>query len=69
MKMSIGDKAFFYHSSCKEPGIVGLVEIIDCMLVDPTQFDEESDYYDGKATKLKPKWYTVRVRFERELGT
>ncbi|EPS38763.1 hypothetical protein H072_7474 [Dactylellina haptotyla CBS 200.50] len=25
--MKVGDKAFFYHSNCKEPGIVGLMEI------------------------------------------
>lgn len=25
--MKVGDKAFFYHSSCKVPGIVGIVEV------------------------------------------
>ena len=25
--MRVGDKAFFYHSSCPEPGIAGIVEI------------------------------------------
>ncbi len=28
-KMNIGDKVFFYHSNCKPPGIVGLMEVID----------------------------------------
>ena len=27
-QMKQGDKAFFYHSSCPVPGIVGLIEII-----------------------------------------
>lgn len=26
--MSKGDKAFFYHSNCKVPGIVGIMEIV-----------------------------------------
>jgi len=25
--MKIGDKAFFYHSNCKQPGIVGIIEV------------------------------------------
>ena len=26
--MNVGDKAFFYHSNCKEPAIVGTMEIV-----------------------------------------
>ncbi|KAG8410861.1 hypothetical protein J3458_016617 [Metarhizium acridum] len=26
--MNAGDKAFFYHSNCKEPGIVGIMEVV-----------------------------------------
>src|SRR6187551_1773153 len=26
--MNFGDKAFFYHSNCKEPGIAGIMEIV-----------------------------------------
>ena len=37
-KMNKGDKVFFYHSNCKPPGIVGLMEVIDLNIVDPTQF-------------------------------
>ena len=25
--MKAGDKAFFYHSNCKQPGIAGIVEV------------------------------------------
>ena len=25
--MKVGDKAFFYHSNCKKPGIAGIVEV------------------------------------------
>ena len=31
-KMNKGDKVFFYHSNCKPPGIVGLMEVIDLNL-------------------------------------
>ena len=26
-QMQVGDRAFFYHSSCPEPGIAGVVEV------------------------------------------
>jgi hypothetical protein len=26
-EMQVGDQAFFYHSSCKVPGIVGIVKV------------------------------------------
>ena len=26
-EMKVGDRAFFYHSSCPEPGIAGIVEV------------------------------------------
>ena len=61
--MKIGDKAFFYHSNCKPPGIVGLMEVIDLNIVDPTQFDNNSKYYDPKSNPDKPKWDCVKVKF------
>ena len=62
-KMGIGDKVFFYHSNCKPPGIVGLMEVIDLNIVDPTQFQQESKYYDPKSSHEKPKWDCVKVKF------
>ena len=50
-KMEIGDQAFFYHSNCKPPGIVGLMEIVSKNIIDPTQFDKNSKYYDSKSDK------------------
>jgi len=61
--MEIGDQAFFYHSNCKPPGIVGLMEIISKNIIDPTQFDKNSKYYDSKSDKSNPKWDCVKVRF------
>jgi predicted RNA-binding protein with PUA-like domain len=50
--MKIGDEVFFYHSNCKEPGIVGIMKVASEPYPDPTQFDKKSNYYDPiKATK------------------
>ncbi|AMW30824.1 MULTISPECIES: EVE domain-containing protein [Arthrospira] len=62
-KMQVNDLCFFYHSNTKIPGIVGLVRVIESNIVDPTQFDENSPYYDPKATANHPRWYTIRVEF------
>ncbi len=63
--MAVGDLAFFYHSNTKPPGIVGLMQIVTAQLVDPSQFDPASDYYDPKATQLAPRWHTVKLEFVR----
>ena len=47
-KMNKGDKVFFYHSNCIPPGIVGLMEVIDLNIVDPTQFDKNSKVLNHK---------------------
>src|SRR6476620_8560798 len=59
--MAIGDRAFFYHSSCAEPGIVGIVEISKLAYPDATQFDKKSPYYDAKSTRDAPRWLHVDV--------
>ena len=63
--MEVGDLAFFYHSNTKPPGIVGLMKIIESQVVDPSQFDLDSDYYDPKSTQLAPRWHTVKLEFVR----
>ncbi len=64
--MEVGDLAFFYHSNTKPPGIAGLMQVIESQVVDPSQFDLDSDYYDPKATTLAPRWHTVIVEFVRK---
>lgn len=66
-EMQVGDRAFFYHSNCAEPGIVGIVEIVKAGYPDSTAFDPESKYYDPKATAENPRWFRVDVKFERQL--
>lgn len=65
--MNVGDQAFFYHSSCAEPGIVGIVEIVRTAYPDPSAFDRKSPYYDAKSSPDKPRWDMVDVRLRRRL--
>ncbi|HEY6774527.1 MAG TPA: EVE domain-containing protein [Oxalicibacterium sp.] len=60
--MRIGDGVLFYHSSCPEPGIAGLAEVVSTSYPDETQFDPKSPYYDPKATREAPRWMLVDVR-------
>ena len=62
-KMAIGDKVFFYHSNCKPPGIVGFMEVIQLNIIDPTQFQKESKYYDSKSIIDNPRWDCVKVKY------
>jgi predicted RNA-binding protein with PUA-like domain len=66
-EMKVGDLAFFYHSSCDEPGVVGVAKIADAAFPDPTQFDPRSDYHDPKSKPEEPRWSAVNVAFERKL--
>lgn len=61
--MTVDDIAFFYHSNTKPPGIAGLMKISKEMVVDPTQFDQTSKYYDPKSTPDTPRWHTVTVTY------
>lgn len=55
------DMAFFYHSNAKPPGIAGLMRVTAAHVVDPSQFDTSSPYFDPKATEASPRWQTVSV--------
>ncbi len=65
-EMQIGDLALFWHSSCKEPGIYGVVEVITAAHPDSTQFDATSNYYDPKSQIVKPRWWCVDVQFRQK---
>jgi predicted RNA-binding protein with PUA-like domain len=62
-QMNIGDLAFFYHSSCKVPAIVGMMQVYSTPYPDPTQFDPESKYYDPKSKPENPRWQLVEMKF------
>ncbi|MGC1309768.1 MAG: EVE domain-containing protein [Phormidesmis sp.] len=63
--MAVGDIAFFYHSNTKPPGIAGLMTIHETNVVDPTQFEKDSQYYDPKSDRESPRWHTVTVAYDR----
>jgi predicted RNA-binding protein with PUA-like domain len=64
--MRKGDRGFFYHSSCEEPGIAGIVEVAKAAYPDETQFDRKSRYYDDAATPDEPRWFNVDLRFVKK---
>jgi len=66
-EMQIGDKAFFYHSNCSPPGIVGIIKIVKTGYPDFTAWDTTSIYFDPKSSATKPRWFMVDVQFVKKL--
>ncbi|GGE94750.1 DUF55 domain-containing protein [Kangiella profundi] len=66
-EMKKGDKVFFYHSNCKPPAIVGIMEVVKEGYVDHTAFDPDQKYYDPKSNPDNPRWYMVDVKHVRDL--
>jgi len=64
--MKIGDDVLFYHSSCPEPGIVGLCKVSSAAYPDDTQFDKKNKYFDPKATRENPRWMLVDVQLVKK---
>jgi predicted RNA-binding protein with PUA-like domain len=64
--MRVGDLAFFYHSSCGEPGIAGIMRVSKRAYPDATQFDPRSEYFDAKSTREAPRWVNVDVTLVRK---
>ena len=64
--MSVGDGVLFYHSSSDPKQIVGTAKVSGTGLVDPTQFDSKSEYYDPKSTRANPTWIMVEIAFDSE---
>lgn len=65
--MKLGDQALFYHSSCPEPGVCGIVTVSRLAYPDETQFDRRSPYFDPKSTRDNPRWLHVEVKLVRKL--
>ncbi|NRR34261.1 EVE domain-containing protein [Oxalobacteraceae bacterium] len=60
--MQPGDGVLFYHSSCAVPGVAGLAEVASTPYPDDSQFEQDSKYFDAKATREQPRWVCVDVR-------
>ena len=61
--MALGDQAFFYHSNAKPPGIVGMMEVVETGITDPSQFDPANKYFDPKSKPEAPRWDCVRLGY------
>ena len=65
-QMRLGDRGFFYHSNCAEPGIVGIVEVAKLAYPDATQFDRKHKYFDPKSSPDNPRWLNVDVKLVKK---
>ena len=65
-EMRVGNGVLFYHSSCPEPGVAGLAEVVSAAYPDATQFDPESLYFDPKSSPDAPRWSHVDVKLVRK---
>jgi len=63
--MRKGDLALFYHSSCPNPGVVGICEIVSDAYPDHTAFDAGSKYFDPGSDPDNPRWLMRDIRFLR----
>ncbi|MCS5709566.1 EVE domain-containing protein [Candidatus Berkiella cookevillensis] len=68
-EMKVGDEAFFYHSNCDTPGIVGIVTIVKSAYPDHFALKKSSPYYDPKSTTENPRWYMVDVKLKQKFDT
>jgi len=65
--MQVGDGVLFYHSSCAQPGIVGIAQVASAAYPDPTQFDPNSPYHDAKSKPEEPRWLLVDVKVLKKI--
>jgi predicted RNA-binding protein with PUA-like domain len=66
-RIAVGDLCFFYHSSCKVPGIAGIVEVVATAVPDDDALDAKHPLYDEKHTKDKPRWFCCDVKLVRPM--
>lgn len=74
--MQLGDQVFIYHSSCRQVGIAGIVEVSRTAFADPSQFDATSPYVDNAyvdnntasaTTAEAARWSAVEVTYLQHL--
>jgi predicted RNA-binding protein with PUA-like domain len=62
-EMQVGDDVIFYHSSADPSGAAGLARVVRTGVVDETQFDPKSKYFDDGSPRDEPRWICVDVEF------
>lgn len=65
--VAIGDHVFIYHSSCKLIGVAGIAKVVRAAYPDPSQFNNQSPYFDAKASDAQPRWVAVDLIFVEKL--
>ena len=65
--MKKGDLAFFYHSNCKEPGVVGVMKICREAYADDITFGRKGKEIKGNPDPDNPTWFMVDVQYKRKL--
>ncbi len=66
-QMQFGDAVLFYHSSADPSGVAGLARIARIGVVDETQFEPSSKYYDPDSPREAPRWICVEVELVEKL--
>ncbi|NIP73448.1 MAG: EVE domain-containing protein [Gammaproteobacteria bacterium] len=66
-EMKKGDLAFFYHSNCAQPGIVGIIKVTRERYPDFTAFDPNDPRYDANSDPDHSRWYMLDVKLVRKL--
>ena len=60
----VGDGVLSYHSSCDQPGIVGIAQVASAAYPDPTQFDPNSPYQDAKSKPEELRHWKVILKIK-----
>ena len=66
--MQPNDQVIFYHSSCKNVGIAGLMSVVGTSYPDPLALDKSSHYFDEKSL-VENRWSAIDVKFEKKFQT
>ncbi len=62
-EMQKGDLCLFYHSNADPTGVAGIAEVSKLAYPEAEQFNPKSDYFDPKATKENPRWFSPDLKF------
>lgn len=61
--MKKGDEVLVYHSNSEPSGVAGVAVVKKEAYPDPTQFVRAGEYFDPKATKEQPRWFSPDFAF------
>ena len=67
-QMKVGDLGLFYHSNCKDIGVVGTVTISKEAHPDHFAWDAKDKHYDPKSTPDNPRWWMISVKFKERFA-